>query len=362
MGGVGHWVSVFLELKNEWFQLLDYHYGPTDESAVCLFQKRTNNIKKLWSDASNDRETPLNPLSIDHFPLDWIDVPQEHNNIDCGFLMLTNVISFHHGDLANYTHKDIFDIRKTWLMRKCGKSVGATVAGRGGKNGIIARRKPTLECGKITSSKTTARLPLKWRSLVCPLKKYMFLYLHEARKLKGFVLSEDGLKKHMETSYCMFTLPGDVSFAAFLYCVDYDVLSPPMPKFNAKKLAELWMRLFARKGEDLLKAKLFKRFVGFLEEVYGKAEYKTSKQPNSLSIAKRPTYVKVAKQGANECGFFRVKFCFTYDGDGLTEDFGDLDCPGVDDWEAEFMYTLVFTPKNEIMREELPAEIRELEQ
>ncbi|KAI4997218.1 hypothetical protein ZWY2020_052560 [Hordeum vulgare] len=106
----------------------------------------------------------------------------------------------------------------------------------------------------------------------------------------------------------------------------------------------------------------FKRFVGFLEEVYGKAEYKTSKQPNSLSIAKRPTYVKVAKQGANECGFFRVKFCFTYDGDGLTEDFGDLDCPGVDDWEAEFMYTLVFTPKNEIMREELPAEIRELEQ
>ncbi|KAE8766574.1 hypothetical protein D1007_62193 [Hordeum vulgare] len=51
----------------------------------------------------------------------------------------------------------------------------------------------------------------------------------------------------------------------------------------------------------------FKRFVRFLE-VYGKAEYKARNQPNWLSIAKRPTYVKVPKQGANECGFFYVKF------------------------------------------------------
>ena len=30
MGGVGHWVSVFLDLKNSRFQLLDSYYGPKD--------------------------------------------------------------------------------------------------------------------------------------------------------------------------------------------------------------------------------------------------------------------------------------------------------------------------------------------
>ena len=76
MGGVGHWVSIFLDLKNSRFQLLDSYYGPDDDCAVCLFQRMTDNIKKLWSDASNDRETPFSPRTIDHFPLDWIDVPK----------------------------------------------------------------------------------------------------------------------------------------------------------------------------------------------------------------------------------------------------------------------------------------------
>ncbi|KAE8813777.1 hypothetical protein D1007_08967 [Hordeum vulgare] len=217
MGGVGHLVSVFLDLKNERFQLLDSYYRPTDETAVHLCQKMIDNIKKLWSDVSNDTETPINPLSIDHFPLDRIDVPQQHNNVDYGFFMLTNVNSFHQGVLENYTHEDISDIRKTWLytiatsnlfekdfmelfgyhtwsaapkthctqkvfavqaeeissdsdfekivgMRKSGKSAGATIDGRGGKNGVIARRKPTLESRNITSAKRVERLPLKWRS------------------------------------------------------------------------------------------------------------------------------------------------------------------------------------------------------
>ncbi|KAE8799510.1 hypothetical protein D1007_25089 [Hordeum vulgare] len=297
----------------------------------------TGNIKKLWSNAINDRETPLNPFSIDHSPLDWIDVPQQHNkydfhlisilfaymsHIDCGLFMLTNVNSFHQGVLANYTHEDISDITKTWLyaiatsslfetdfmelfgyhtwsaapktpctwkvfavqgeeissdsdfekiagMRKSGKSTGATLVGRDGNNGVIARRNPALESGNITSLKRAARLPLKWRSR-------------------------------------------------------------------------------------------FKRFVGLLQEVYRKAEYKARNQPNWLPIAKRPTYVEVPKQGPNECGFFCVKFCFTYDRDGLTEDFGDLDSSAIDDWKVKFMYNLVFSPKNEILREVLPAEIREL--
>ncbi|KAI4995837.1 hypothetical protein ZWY2020_037925 [Hordeum vulgare] len=36
------------------------------------------------------------------------------------------------------------------------------------------------------------------------------------------------------------------------------------------------------------------------------------------------------------------------------------DSPPVDDWKAEYMHNLVFSPKNEILREELLAEIQEL--
>ena len=85
MGGVGHWVSIFLDLKNSRFQLLDSHYGPEDDCAVRLFRWMTDNIKKLWNNASNDRETPFNPITIDHFLLDWIDVPQQNNKYEFHF-------------------------------------------------------------------------------------------------------------------------------------------------------------------------------------------------------------------------------------------------------------------------------------
>ena len=89
------------------------------------------------------------------------------------------------------------DFEKIAGMRK-GKSAVATVVGRGGKNAVIARRNPALESGNITSSKRAARLPMKWRSAVRPLKKYSYPHLSEARRLKEFVLSEDGLKKYFE--------------------------------------------------------------------------------------------------------------------------------------------------------------------
>ena len=59
--------------------------------------------------------------------------------------------------------------------------------------------------------------------------------------------------------------------------------------------------------------------------MYGKAAYKASKQPNWVTIAKRPTFIDVPKQVNNDCGFFAVKFCSTYDGDELVDDFGDVE-------------------------------------
>ena len=62
-----------------------------------------------------------------------------------------------------------------------------------------------------------------------------------------------------------------------------------------------------------------------LEEVYGKAAYKASKQPNWVTIAKRLIFIDVPKQVNNDCGFFAVKFSSSYDGDEIVEDFGDVE-------------------------------------
>ncbi|KAE8815858.1 Cell number regulator 6 [Hordeum vulgare] len=47
MGGVGHWVSIFLDLKNDRFRLLHSYYGPSNDCAVRRFWKMPDNIKKL---------------------------------------------------------------------------------------------------------------------------------------------------------------------------------------------------------------------------------------------------------------------------------------------------------------------------
>ena len=79
---------------------------------------------------------------------------------------------------------------------KNGKSAAGTVAGRGGKNVVITRRKPGVESGNITSSKRASRLPLKRRFAVAPLNKYSYPHLPEAQKLRQYVLSKDGLEKY----------------------------------------------------------------------------------------------------------------------------------------------------------------------
>ena len=81
---------------------------------------------------------------------------------------------------------------------KNGKSAAGTIFGRGGKNVVITRRNPTVESGNITSSKRAAGLPMKWCSTITPLNKYNYPHLSEARRMKQYVLSEDGLKKYSE--------------------------------------------------------------------------------------------------------------------------------------------------------------------
>ena len=61
------------------------------------------------------------------------------------------------------------------------------------------------------------------------------------------------------------------------------------------------------------------------EGLYGKEQYKASKQPNWATVAVRPRYVPVPKQGPNECGYYALKFAEVYNGEDLAEDIHNED-------------------------------------
>ena len=44
-----------------------------------------------------------------------------------------------------------------------------------------------------------------------------------------------------------------------------------------------------------------------------------------MTSTKRPAFIDVLKQVNNDCGFFAMKFCSTYDGGELVDDFSDVD-------------------------------------
>ena len=44
-----------------------------------MYKKMVKGIKKLWSDASQDMEHPMNPLSIDGFKMHYMKIPKQDN-------------------------------------------------------------------------------------------------------------------------------------------------------------------------------------------------------------------------------------------------------------------------------------------
>ena len=61
------------------------------------------------------------------------------------------------------------------------------------------------------------------------------------------------------------------------------------------------------------------RLVKVMKAVYGDAQYNASKQPKRELFAKKPTFVKVPLQDANECGHYTLKYAGSYDGEKIVE-------------------------------------------
>ena len=75
----GHFAVVALNLKDQCFQYIDSLYGPHEKNGWYMYKRMVKGIKKLWSDASQDMEHPMNPLSIDGFQLHYMKTPKQDN-------------------------------------------------------------------------------------------------------------------------------------------------------------------------------------------------------------------------------------------------------------------------------------------
>ena len=67
------------------------------------------------------------------------------------------------------------------------------------------------------------------------------------------------------------------------------------------------------------------RLVQVMKVVYGDAQYNASKRPKWEVFAKKPTFVKVPLQGANECGQYTLMCVGTYDGEKIVENIQNND-------------------------------------
>ncbi|XBI99783.1 hypothetical protein VPH35_019810 [Triticum aestivum] len=91
--------------------------------------------------------------------------------------------------------------------------------------------------------------------------------------------------------------------------------------------------------------KIISRMVQVMKDVYGDAQYNASKQPKWELFAKKPMFVKVPLQGANECGHYTLKYAGSYDGEKIVGNIRDKD-PRIVDWKAEDLYRVVFNRNN----------------
>ena len=67
------------------------------------------------------------------------------------------------------------------------------------------------------------------------------------------------------------------------------------------------------------------RLVQVMKAMYGDAQYNASKQPNWEVFAKKPTFVKVPLQGANEYGHYTLQYAGSYDGEKIVGNIRDND-------------------------------------
>ncbi|XBH62642.1 hypothetical protein VPH35_116818 [Triticum aestivum] len=269
------------------------------------------------------------------------------------------------------------------------------------------RKDPGLDSGNVVSTKRAPRAPMKFCSPVQQLHPHNFPHLDKARKLYNLLLSDEGREKYAENTFSMIPQPDD-SVTSFTGKRIWEVFAPGKmmegdvmdfliddwkqdpernvdfafgkrvllspyfitvvldstfygdqdKEFNVESAAKNF-KSYVKDKEDLLSADLISRLVQVMKAVYGDAQYNASKHSKWEVLAKKPTFVKVPLQGANECGHYTLKYARSYDGEKIVENIRNND-PRIFDWNAEDLYRVVFNRNNQLLVTELPKEVQAL--
>lgn len=107
--GANHWALIVLKIKEKRILYLD-SMGSHPET-------KANIIAEVWSFFSQSSlDIDLNEKQIDYHVGEWrvdetIKSPQQHNSVDCGVFLCTNMFYISNGFIPNYTYRDIPVIR-----------------------------------------------------------------------------------------------------------------------------------------------------------------------------------------------------------------------------------------------------------
>ncbi|XBJ24782.1 hypothetical protein VPH35_002582 [Triticum aestivum] len=235
--------------------------------------------------------------------------------------------------------------------------------------GIVARRAggarkdPALDSGNVTSTKRAPRAPIKFCSPVQQLQPHRFPHLDKARKLYNMLFSDEACEKYVDNTFSMIPQP-DGSISSFTGKRIWEVFAPGqmMEGDVMDFLIDDWKKDPDRNVDFASGKRLcltISRMVQVMKDVYGDAQYKASKQPKWELFAKKPTFVKVPLQGANECGHYTLKYAGSYDGEKIVGNIQYKD-PRIVDWRAEDLYRVVFNQNNQLLVTELPKEFQPL--
>ncbi|KAF7071866.1 hypothetical protein CFC21_077101 [Triticum aestivum] len=76
----GHHYAIFLDMKNQRFEVLDSMRSKADEDLTTHAKFFINNLKETWI-----RHYENSKVQISHFPIKYVATTKQGNRHDCGF-------------------------------------------------------------------------------------------------------------------------------------------------------------------------------------------------------------------------------------------------------------------------------------
>ena len=77
--GIGHWVTISIDMKRRCFQYIDSLYDKDDQDGWTIFLKMVKNVKILWRAVSNKMDIHLKPDNVDSFETRYMSTEKQED-------------------------------------------------------------------------------------------------------------------------------------------------------------------------------------------------------------------------------------------------------------------------------------------